>query len=354
MSTTSTPLVRPGPIPWTEQARASAAGAPILRDVDVENLPAPSFLVDGVLEQHGFAMLYGDAGIGKSFICLDMAFCVAMDLPWLGRAVKRAKVLYCAAEAAWQFGPRIQAWKQAHGSAGTVSDVGLWREPLDLLKGPGLLPALIKRHGISLVFIDTLAASMVGGDEDSAKDIGLVDRSVLQMRNAGAAVVLVHHSGKKAGSTYRGSSALHAAVDTEIKAQKSGSGLVLRCGKQRNAPEFAPIPLQLRSVSLPNGRESCIVEQPTSTASLTSADSPWPDWVLPMLRLMHDYPGATTGKLRELSRQPEQTFNRRLKQMREWGLASEVPVGRQKLNQLTPEGAAVLARDAVATGAAPK
>ena len=79
------------------------------------------------------------------------------------------------------------------------------------------LAALIVWGGYSFVILDTLARCMVGADENSAKDCGVVVDAMTRLLGrtpGGRGVILgVHHAGKD-GKTLRGSSAFEGAADT--------------------------------------------------------------------------------------------------------------------------------------------
>jgi hypothetical protein len=49
---------------------------------DLRNLPAPEWLIEGILGLNTLAVVYGQAGKGKSFVTLDMALSVATGGPW--------------------------------------------------------------------------------------------------------------------------------------------------------------------------------------------------------------------------------------------------------------------------------
>ena len=77
---------------------------------------------------------------------------------------------------------------------------------------------------VVLVIVDTLArcASI---DENSSRDMGEVVTACDRIRReTGAAVLIIHHSGKEAKKGARGSSALRAAVDSEIQVQSKDGG----------------------------------------------------------------------------------------------------------------------------------
>jgi hypothetical protein len=81
----------------------------------------------------------------------------------------------------------------------------------------------------SLIVIDTLQRNFGSGDENSARDMGAFIHNCDDLRtHFGAAVLVVHHTGKDKGDP-RGSSALEASLDmmSRVKDVKKGqSGLV--------------------------------------------------------------------------------------------------------------------------------
>ncbi len=60
---------------------------------DLEDLPDPAWLLEGLLPEGGLAELYGKPGVGKSFLSLDWGLSVAADMPWLGRPLSQAEVV---------------------------------------------------------------------------------------------------------------------------------------------------------------------------------------------------------------------------------------------------------------------
>jgi predicted ATP-dependent serine protease len=132
-----------------------------------------------------------------------------------GAARGPGPVLYVAAEGASGLSPRVAAWEYAW-QAGRARGLTVWPEPVKLLERPRVddLVALVREDGYRLVVVDTLARSLIGADENSARDVGLaVDAADRVKRATGCTVLLVHHTGKDR-TTVRGSSALEAGVDT--------------------------------------------------------------------------------------------------------------------------------------------
>ena len=104
----------------------------------------------------------------------------------------------------------------------------------------GNLAALVDWGGYSFVILDTLARCMVGADENSAKDCGIVVDALTRLLARtpdGRGVVLgVHHAGKD-GKTLRGSSAFEGGADTVYFASRDGAVIVLDREKRKDGPE---------------------------------------------------------------------------------------------------------------------
>jgi hypothetical protein len=109
--------------------------------------------------------------------------------------------------------------------------------------------------GPDIVILDTLHGATAGADENSARDMGVVLGSVRYIRAAlGCAVLLVHHANKSGG--YRGSSALHGAVDLMVRCEQD-DGLRLSCEKLKDGAPWQPQNFRL---SAADGGASAVVE----------------------------------------------------------------------------------------------
>lgn len=207
----------------------------------LKNLPDPEPLIDDVLDLGTTALLYGKWGTYKSFIALDWAASVATGRAWQGRPTKKMKVLYIAAEGAFGFKGRTDAWERGWHTQVADDDLHILPQPVNLARSieVGELQALIQWNGYGFVVIDTLARSMVGGDENSAQDCGLVVDALIRLRHAtpdGRGVVLgVHHTGKDA-KTFRGSSVFEAGADTVYSTTQEGVMVVLNREKRKDGP----------------------------------------------------------------------------------------------------------------------
>lgn len=224
------------------------------------------YLVKGWLDRGASSVVYGESNVGKTFFALDLALHVAAGEDWRGHRVPDGEkwagpVLYVAAEGGIGINNRIEAMRHEHPDlmekieAKDNGAFGLLSEPLDLCTSNDadyLLQAI--RDGwsnVALIVVDTLARTMGGGDENTAKDMGQFIRSIDMLRKeTGAHVMVIHHSGKDASKGARGSGSLRAAVDTEIELTRSDSVVMAEARKQRDMPCDGVFAYTLKSVFL--------------------------------------------------------------------------------------------------------
>jgi hypothetical protein len=250
----------------------------IVSAADLDHLPQPTFLVESVLLQDSLAALIGRYGSYKSFIALDLALSVATGLPWLGHHVSQGPVFYVTAEGHHGVRQRTKAWVKARGYQVT-SNFWCVLDPVQFLDDNGVTAFVETIQELApqpaLIVVDTVAKCMVGGDENSARDMGHFLHSVDRVRRAtGATMLVVHHT--NAGGASRGSTALPAGIDTEVVAEVSNMRVRLRCTKQKDASPFPEIHLATREVHLEGtgaGATSLVLERipppPSASASGT-------------------------------------------------------------------------------------
>ena len=288
----------------------------------LSKIEPPEWLVDGLLPLGGIAVLYGPSGCGKSFVALDWAASVATGHSWFGSEVKAGLVLYVAAEGISGVPLRVRAWEQVRLADDQMIDqlyVGI--EPVNLLE-----PKSVKRlvSGIealpiipSMIILDTLARCMVGGDENSARDMGKAIASADSIREfTGATILLVHHTAKER-NVERGSSALRGAADTMISLTEDGAELSV--DKQKEADARDSITLARRIVNLGDGLSSCVIEQsdfrPLSFLDSTDIS------LIEHLVYKFDHHGARFTELKDSwiseTNGKEATFKRHLKKLKE-------------------------------------
>jgi RecA-family ATPase len=180
-------------------------------------LPPVSWLIDRVLVAVAFVVLYGASGVGKTFAALDFALTVASGSPWHGHTVAGGWVLYISAEGSAGLTKRIDAWCEARDQSEPerirfVTDAPNLLDPEHVQRALATIAAMPETP--VLIVVDTMARTMVGGDENSARDVGQFIHALDCLRQAadGATALVIHHTGKR-GDDERGSSSLRGAAD---------------------------------------------------------------------------------------------------------------------------------------------
>lgn len=231
--------------------------------------PAPKWLIKGVLPQASLAVVFGASGSGKSFFTFDMCAAIVRGEPWRGARVVPGRGVYVVAEGAGGFRNRLEAYCEQHGVAPADLGMGLIANApnlMDKLQVNELIVDLQAFGDISFIVMDTYARVMVGGNENDAKDVGMVLAQCAKIhRMTGAMVILVHHSGKDDGAGARGSSALRAAADVEIQVKGDSKARGAKVTKQKDGEDGKQYGFRLHTVVLGEDEDgeditSCVVE----------------------------------------------------------------------------------------------
>lgn len=274
----------------------------LLTRSDLMKLPDPEPLIDNVLDMSTTALLYGKWGTAKTFIALDWAASVATGRKWQGRKCEQRRVLYVVGEGAYGFKGRVDAWET--GWHHTVSDAQFSVLPhaVNLTKAIDVanLRAVIDWGGYSLVVLDTLARCMVGADENSAKDCGVVVDAMTQLMastpDRRGVVLGVHHAGKD-GKTLRGSSAFESGVDTVYFVNRDEGVIDLKREKRKDGPEHDHHLLMLDPIQ---GTSSCVVS--SSHRGETFGETNERAATLRSIMSQHfSFTGATSTQLRQVA-----------------------------------------------------
>ena len=195
---------------------------------EVAMQPPGEWLIKYVLPEADLVVLYGASGSGKTFVALDMAFCVAQGLPWRGHKAKQGKVIIIAAEGAGGLGKRAKAYAKRHNINLQDVDIHVISAAPDMLDGEDIAEVLaeIKSHGdVALVIVDTLAQVTPGANENAGEDMGRALANLRLIREAaGATVMVVHHAGKDLSKGSRGWSGIKAAADAQIEVVRHENG----------------------------------------------------------------------------------------------------------------------------------
>jgi len=215
-------------------------------------------LIKGLLKRGTVNVMYGPSNSGKTFVAMDMSFAIGTGQPWNGRKTSQGLVVYVAAEGGAGINERTKALDMMRKpEVDPLFDVVPC--PIDLLRGSGpeshtsKLIALIKdaerEHGVpcALVVIDTLSRALAGGEENSSVDMGTFIKHIDQIKFAtGAAILIIHHSGKDIARGARGWSGVLAAIDTEMELFEN----TFTNTKQRDLARIENLSFQLEAVEV--------------------------------------------------------------------------------------------------------
>jgi AAA domain len=206
------------------QAKTTASSGPVAftwRDVPcVFDLEAHvDWLVEGLVPERAITLFTGDSGHGKTILATALAGHIITGQPFLGHAVSRRKVLYMDREN--PLGVVKQHLFDLHIER--TEDLIVWGgwcdQPPDSPAAPSLME--FAREGGVIIF-DSLIA-FATGDEQSASDTRKYLQLYRQLAQAGATVIVLHHTGKSEGAKqYRGSSDIKASVDVAWLLEKLG------------------------------------------------------------------------------------------------------------------------------------
>jgi AAA domain len=204
--------------------------------------------LEGYLPRRELVGLWGPGDSYKSFTALDWACHVAHS---------GEDVLYIAAEGASGLRGRIAAWKKMH-RVDALHRLRVMPQPVRMQE-----PEDVKRFGRAvleqgtrpvLVVVDTLARNFVGGNENSAQDMGLFVEGAEMVRRAfGCAVVVVHHATKD-GTSERGGESLRNASFAMYRFDRIGKQRVrVVCERMKDAEQ--PVSVMLSPVVVELGVE---------------------------------------------------------------------------------------------------
>ena len=195
--------------------------------IDEINTIYDPWVVEGAVS--GLTVLWGEPGIGKTFVAVSLAASVATGRPWLGRKCLQGDVVYVCGEGGYpSLARRIQAalanigvgWLEMfdpeHDPETPHKPIPIHISPgVDLVAGPDKLLEEIGDKRPRLIIIDTLSRCF-GGDENKQEFMQKFVQSLDLLREVyGCALLVLHHAGKN--HDIRGSTVLAGAVDVSLK-----------------------------------------------------------------------------------------------------------------------------------------
>jgi hypothetical protein len=195
-------------------------------DVKLEEILRSEYLIKGMLERQSNAVLFGQWNVGKTFVVLDMAACIATGTPWFGKRVRQGRVLYLGYEGLRAMKKRLKALRDRYPGLGDKRTPFRYEGlTIPLTHGEGVreVGEILRSYAVlhdgppDLIIIDPLANAL-GGDDSDAGLMGALNQFVVTLiKKQRCTVLRVHHSGHGNQDRARGHSSLPAGVDTEIR-----------------------------------------------------------------------------------------------------------------------------------------
>ena len=246
------------------------------------------WLIDGVMERMALGQLFGASQTLKSFLAIDMGLCIAAGIPWHGHNVRQGAVAYICGEGRSGLGRRMRAWGVQHGIEIDnlpfyITDrAALLCDERSSEQTSVTLSAMTEAHSqiCEFVIIDTLARCF-GGDENSTADMNAFIQHIDQHFRMyfGCTVMLIHHVGHHSKDRGRGSSALHAALDFELRTTRGKGSDIVRvdCTKEKDDEALPTWHFAYHKVTIPPrvaGGEAAIslILLPTDRRPVRGAD----------------------------------------------------------------------------------
>jgi hypothetical protein len=244
------------------------------------NARPPQWLAKGFLEVDSLAVIVGDPGTAKSFLAIDLAFCVATAQPFHGMSVESGPALLIVGEGANGIGRRLRALEIVRGVRleGAPLHISLQAaalvDPIDARALEQVVRSFAAERGPpKLIVFDTLARNLGPADENSNSDVSRAIAACDRLRAlTGACVMLAHHSGHSAKDRPRGASALPAALDWCWLVERDEDGVIrAQCTKAKDHEIPPPLAFKLCTVELDMADED---GNAVSSAVLQRVDPP--------------------------------------------------------------------------------
>jgi hypothetical protein len=234
----------------------------IYRRSDFGKPPGVEWAVQGLLVRRGISLIYGEPKTGKSLLMQSIACVAAAEYTsedqrtWCGYPACKMKILYVAAEGFPGLMGRHDCFKQINGVRINDENFRYLRRPINYFINDGdwkqaALDLKAQKFCPDYIITDTLARSVLGGDERSEKDMAKVFTNAegfCEEMN-GAGMGLIGHATKD-GTNYRGSPAIYAMVDGLSEVTRKGLAITWTCRDFKDAEPFEPVTVRCESAEV--------------------------------------------------------------------------------------------------------
>ena len=230
----------------------------------ISQAPEVTWQVESILPQGAAMVVVADAGVGKTWMTLDLALAIDQGIPWLAHfPVQQGAVLVIDEENADALlKERLQKLLRAYDMLDDASEVRI-----EFLTAQGVnlsdedyvaeIERVLDAGGFKLVIVDSLVRVHQGNENDAgemARVFGIVKRWIGKY---GCSFVFCHHqrkpgmAGNDPANMYRGSSEIRAFVDVhlDLKAVRGEKGVfTVNHVKSRYAEPIPPFNVEIADI----------------------------------------------------------------------------------------------------------
>lgn len=269
---------------WKPPPPKSAFNASHIADVAVRRkLRRHSWLVQDLIELGGTTSFSGFSEAGKTFVIIELAFCIARGEKFFGHDVEQGLVIYQVGEGELGFEKRIEGYAQDRGIADRAAvpfiylpkKINIFKDDKDTEDLIAECKAWKAYYGLPLraLFIDTWNKATRGHNEISGHDVGLInDRLERIATELECTVITVDHLSQQGTLRGHGSKTGDAAntVKVERTDKLDGNNRKIRkvvFGKNKDGEGGVTCSFVLRQVvveydELGRPVTTCVVDRP--------------------------------------------------------------------------------------------
>lgn len=241
--------------PTTTQVAGSASpnlsSSRLVRAWEAPEPPPMEFFIEGLIPEGFCTILYGDGGMGKSYLAAQMAMTIVLGGSYGGKATKKSNVVYIDAELnADEFVRR--AYRLARGMGLDTPPKGLYyyrlEGPLSDVEVRKDLEAAMAQSGAKFFILDSITLSTYTADASAASDVITIMK---YLESLGTGLCLDHvskqHPGasqtftRAFGSVFKG----NTARSTLHMVKADGGGLSLAQKKTNFSALQTPLNLKM-------------------------------------------------------------------------------------------------------------
>lgn len=225
------------PIPqdWLETELIEPKPFPLVCGAELTAKPRPlKYLVDNFIQANALIQIFGRSYAGKTFLILDLIFCISNGISWHGSETKKGTIVLVIGEGLFGIRIRLKALELKYKIK--AENLYISEMPASLIDSTNCrwIAEAINKLKPSLIVFDTLARNFGGGSENSSQDMSCVISNVDRFLKGNASIIFVHHTGHENKSRARGSSSIYAALDEEFEVSQADEIITLKNTKMKD------------------------------------------------------------------------------------------------------------------------